>query len=70
MGGLVDGLMEIQVIGLVDTNMYGGTNDRKGEFLKGRFVNWTQKVESKWNFVDIWKGWRDGFSIRIICPHM
>ena len=46
----MDGLMEIQVIGLVDTNMYGGINDRKGEFLKGRFVSWTQKFESKWNF--------------------
>jgi hypothetical protein len=28
MSGLVDGLMEIQVIGLVDTNMYGGINDK------------------------------------------
>jgi hypothetical protein len=46
---------------LVDTNMYEGINDRKGEFLKGRFVSWAQKVESKRNFVDIWKGWMDGW---------
>jgi hypothetical protein len=53
--------MEIQVIGLVDTNIYGGINDRTGGFMKGRFVRWTQKVELKRDMVDIWEGWMDGW---------
>jgi hypothetical protein len=59
MGGLLDGLMEIEVIGLVDTNVYGGINGRKGRVFKGRC--WKQKVGSKRVFVDIWKGWMDGW---------
>lgn len=65
----MDGLMETQVTGLVDTNMCGGIHDRKGEVLKGRFVSWAQKVESKRNFVDIWKGWMDGWMERFNLHH-
>jgi hypothetical protein len=45
MGGLVDGITEVQVTGLMDINIYAQINDRKNEFLNGRFVSWTQKVE-------------------------
>jgi hypothetical protein len=56
MGELVVGLMEIRAIGLVDGNIYLGINNRKGEFMKGRFVRWTEEVASRRDFVDMWKG--------------